>query len=338
MRRASRAVVVAVSFTCLGLALSRSAAAQDKEADAERLFREGQALMEQRRFGEACPKFEAAYAKDRQLGTLLNLAFCHKEQGATWYAWLEFREAEVKAAELKRTERRDFARERLNELERSLPKVVLDNPRKLLLTDVLVEDRRVPEAERGAVFTSEEGKRKFTFRAKGKKSATVLVSIGPKVERAQHVAVPEMEEGEDEAPPKPQPQVIVVPAPAPPPPRPADADASRAGSAQRTIGFAALGVAGAAVVVGGVTGMMTLTNACANNFIHDKSDACTQSDRDSADATSTVATISFVVAGAAATGGLVLLLTSPSRASAATARPRVRPELGLGWAGLRGAF
>jgi tetratricopeptide (TPR) repeat protein len=88
----------------------------DKDADAERLFREGQKLMEERRYGEACPKFDLAYRKDQQLGTLLNLAYCHKELGTTWLAWVEFKEAELKAIELKRTERRDFARQRMAEL------------------------------------------------------------------------------------------------------------------------------------------------------------------------------------------------------------------------------
>src|SRR3954466_3222786 len=119
--------------------------AQTQEADAERLFREGQKLMEERRYGEACPKFEQAYKKDGALGTLINLAFCHKEQGATWYAWLEFREAEVKATELSRPDRRDFAHARLTELEKNLPKVIIDNPKKVPLTEVLVEDRKVWE-------------------------------------------------------------------------------------------------------------------------------------------------------------------------------------------------
>src|SRR5207253_7042855 len=102
-----------------------NAHAQDREADAERLFREGQKLLEERRYGEACPKFEQAYKKDNALGTLLNLAFCHKEQGAVWYAWLEFREAELKATDQNRTERRDFARKSLGELERSLAKAAV---------------------------------------------------------------------------------------------------------------------------------------------------------------------------------------------------------------------
>jgi hypothetical protein len=143
LTRAPAIVALALVLVAGGVS---SAHAQTREADAERLFREGQKLMEERRYGEACPKFEAAYKKDGALGTLINLAFCHKEQGAIWYAWLEFREAEVKATELNRPERRDFAHARLTELEKNLPKVVIDNPRKVPLTEVLVEDRKVWEA------------------------------------------------------------------------------------------------------------------------------------------------------------------------------------------------
>jgi hypothetical protein len=307
--------------------------AQDSDADAERLFREGQKLLEERRFGEACPKFEQAYRKDRQLGTLINLAFCHKEQGAIWYAWLEFKEAEVRATELNRPDRRDFARQRLAELEKLLPKVVVDNPRKMPLTQVLVEEKRVPEAERGAVFAAEEGNRKFIFRAKGKKPATQMVNVA-KGERAQHVVVPEMEDaGPDDAPPpdhadapsKPE----VVGSDAAPDPNP--------GATQRTLGWVAIGAGGVALAIGSVTGLMAIT-------AEDKTAA-------SAHDAATVSTISFIVAGVGIGGGLVLLLTAaPSRSASATGAMRTRtvatqraglritPELGAGWAGLSGRF
>jgi hypothetical protein len=333
-----RAIVIASSITIALVCASGHAAAEDKDADAERLFREGQKLLEERRYGEACPKFEAAYAKDRQLGTLINLAFCHKEQGSIWYAWLEFREAELKAGEMKRFERRDFARERLNELERSLPRVAIDNPKKVTLVEVLVEEKRVPEAEHGSTFTAEEGKRKFTFRAKGKKSATVLVPIGAKSSDKQHiqrVPVPEMVDGEDES--ALPPTAVGTPPPVEsvfPPSGGSSASDPGAGSAQRT-----LGLGGAAVVVGGVTGVMTLTNPCAQNFMHDKSPSCSQSDRDGGDTTSMISNVSLIVAGAAGATGLVLLLTAPSRPSSPAGKEGViRPQLGVGWAGLRGTF
>lgn len=330
--------------TAIALVLaSGSAAAQDREADAERLFREGQKLLEERRFGEACPKFEQAYSKDRQLGTLINLAFCHKEQGAIWYAWLEFREAEVKATELNRLDRRDFARQRLGELDKQLPRVVIDNPQKVSLTDVLVEDRKVWEAEHGAPFAAEQGQRKFVFRAKGKKPATVLITIAGSP-RVQHVQVPEMEDGSPDPPPAP-PQVNEQAAA--PPPKTGDAGTERdAGSMQRTIGWLAIGVGGVATVVGAIEGLITLSSPCSGGK------GCEPDERSSARTTGTIADVSFILAGIGIGGGAILLLTAPSapstqsatrvrpapRAAGAGITPHVTPRLGLGFIGLSGTF
>ena len=317
----------------LVVAVPRTVAAQDREADAERLFREGQKLLEERRFGEACPKFEAAYSKDHSLGTLINLAFCHKEQGAIWYAWLEFREAEVKANELNRADRRDFAKQRLAELEKQLPKVIIDNPQKLLLTDVLVEDRKVWEAERGAVFAAEAGQRRFIFKAKGKKNGALLINISSvgKGDKVQHVVVPDMEDGSD-APlrsdtvgdaPKPE---------APPAEQPSD------GSMQRTIGWIAIGVGGVAAVVGSIEGISTLSSPCSGGKL------CLPDDKSSANTSATIADIGFIVAALAVVGGIALIATAPSGApaqqpaSSARSTITLTPRLGPGWASLSGTF
>jgi hypothetical protein len=317
-------------------------AQQDREADAERLFREGQKLLEERRFGEACPKFEAAYTKDHSLGTLINLAFCHKEQGALWYAWLEFREAEVKATELNRPDRRDFARHRLVELEKQLPKVVIDNPQKVPLTDVLVEDRKVWDAERSTPFAAEAGQRRFIFKAKGKKPAATMVSV-VKGEKVQHVSVPEMEDGVEAPPPSDRPIEPAAPKPEAPPPSD--------GSMQRTIGWVALGVGGVAAIIGTIEGVSTFSNACHGGKVGPE---CTPDERAAGSTSGAISDVSFVIAALAVGGGLFLLLTAPSASSApppaATARvvPRshaaertrvsITPKLGLGWASVSGTF
>lgn len=316
-----------------------AADAQTREADAERLFREGQKLLEERRYGEACPKFEQAYKKDGALGTLLNLAFCHKEQGAIWYAWLEFKEAESKATELNRPDRRDFAHARLAELEKGLPKVIVDNPRKVPLTDVLVEDRKVWEAERGAVFAAEAGARKFTFRAKGKKPATILVNVS-RGERAQRVTVPELEVlTADDVPP---PTVVTPPVEPPkrdavtPPPAP---EAST--SPQKTIGWVAIGVGSGAAALGLVTGAITMFGPCGHK-------ACTPDQRSSSSTTAAISTVSLIGAGALVATGLVLVLTAPSSGSSSGASDSERrvaaqrlvltPMVGPTELGLSGTF
>jgi hypothetical protein len=352
MRRALPAS--AALFLWIAL-LSPHARAQpsEKDADAERLFREGQTLMAERRFGEACPKFQDAYRKDQQLGTLLNLAYCHKEQGSIWQAWLEFKEAEVKAVELKRPDRKDFARQRMTELEKSSPlaRVIVDVPakEKAELTEVLVEDRRVYDAEKGSTFAAEPGQRKLTFRAKGKKQIVQLVTIHPKTERPQHIAVPEMED-------QPKEPLVVEPpvrSPDPPPAVHAKPETPKAeepsGSGWRTAMYVAFGVGVPILAVGAVTGVMSLGSDCAlQDGKRDYAKCPANSEkRNDASTISAISTISLPVGIVAVAAGLGILLFGPSPKSTATVGRvptaashaiRMTPEVGAGWAGVRGVF
>ena len=300
-------------------AAAPSAWAQDKDADAERLFREGQKLMEERRFGEACPKLEGAYKKDQQLGTLLNLAYCHKEQGATWQAWLEFREAELKAIEAKRTDRRDFARQRMAELEHSLSRAAVDIPPKLEMTEVLVEDRPVPDAENGSPFAIEPGQRKFTFRAKGKKPATAMVAI-TKGDRTQRVTVPEMTDAPKETEPAPVATAVPAPSkpreimPAPPP------SFSRPPSSQRTVALVVGGVGAAGVLVGSIFGLMTFGSGCSHE--PPGANTCPPDERESASSKGAVSTAAFGVGLVALVAGVALWMTAPQTSSTSTSAYR----------------
>jgi hypothetical protein len=355
--RSSRAFRWLRSIAGLALATAWSPTASgqqvlDQDADAERLFREGQKLMEERRFGEACPKFEAAYRKDQQLGTLLNLAYCHKAQGAVWQSWLEFKEAEVKAIDLKRNDRRDFARQRMAELEKSLARVVIDPTDKVELTEVLVEDRRVPEAEKGQIFAAEPGQRKLTFRAKGKKQVVQLIHI-EKGDRPQRIAVPDMVDEEE--------PVVVAPAEVaretittPVTREVTSPDRSR-GTVQRIVGLATAGVGAVGLTVGSIYGLRTLYNECTDGKPAYPNvpgrPSCTGEQHARYSETGAISTVAFIAGGVLVAGGLVLYFTAPSsRSSAAVggaahapdgpgrAGLRVLPEIGGGWAGVRGVF
>ncbi|MDF2695966.1 MAG: hypothetical protein K0S65_4349, partial [Labilithrix sp.] len=346
MTKLARILIAAVAvglWTAPALAQSTT----DKDADAERLFREGQKLMEERRYGEACFKFEAAYKKDQQLGTLLNLAYCHKEQGATWQSWVEFKEAEVKATELKRSDRKDFARQRMAELEKSLARVVVDAQSKVELTEILLEDRRVPEAEKGVTFAAEPGQRKLTFRAKGKKQVVQLVTI-TKSDRAQRIAVPAMEDQEKEP-------VVAESAPSQEPPRTGPASASAGandpttnGSSQKTVGIILGGVGIVGLGVGAVTGFITLGNDCSKSGKDEnrcpQDPAERQAEEDRGKTTGMISNISLGVGAAALVAGAILYFTAPSGTSSATVgtgtrtQLRMTPQIGAGWAGLHGVF
>lgn len=310
----------------VGLALvfaSSAASAQGSDQDAERLFREGQQQMEQRNFGLACPKFEAAYKIDRQLGTLINLAFCHKEQGSIWYAWLEFREAEVKATELNRNDRKDFVRQKLTELEKddTLAKVIVDNPQRTRIDEIQVEDRKVPEAERGAIFVVETGRRRFTFKAKGKKPAAMLVNV-TRGNRPQHIQLPEFED----APPEPPP--VVKPPPVEPE-RTTPPEKPTPGATQRTVGWIVAGASVPLFVVGAIFGINVLSATCK------KKEECPTTFV-STDGKAAVSTAMFVAGGVVAVTGITLVLTAPTTPSSSAVT--ISPKIGAGWAGLTGTF
>lgn len=312
--------------------------AQDREADAERLFKEGQKLLEERRYGEACPKFEQAYKKDGQLGTLLNLAFCHKEQGATWYAWLEFREAELKATEAGRHDRRDFAKGQLPALEKSLSKLVVDNPKSVPLVEVLVEDKRIPEAEKGAPFAAEPGQRKLTFRAKGDKTGTLLVNL-TKSDKVTHVTVPEMTDDAMKTGPGGDGSGDGVQSRASVPAARAETPSSQ--SSQKTLALGAFGIAAVGGVVMIVAGIMTLTNDCAAlgdsaNCVKD-AEGKGDDEKSRGDTTGMIANIGGAVLLVGGAAGAFLWFTSPKEADKSSG-VKVRPQLGLGYAGLRGTF
>src|SRR5688572_3592069 len=86
-------------------------------ATAEALFREGTALLDEKKFAEACPKLAESHRLDPATGTLLALAFCHEGEGRLASAWAEFAEVAGRAREEGRTDRELVAREHAANLE-----------------------------------------------------------------------------------------------------------------------------------------------------------------------------------------------------------------------------
>jgi hypothetical protein len=124
------------------------------------MFRDGQDLLKKGRVTEACAKFETSYVEDPQLGTLLNLAFCHEKAMRFGRAWLEFREAETRSAATGNKERERFARDRRTGLEKDLMECRVEGTR---LEGVFVDGDRVAGAEKGEAFFVEPGLRTFRF-------------------------------------------------------------------------------------------------------------------------------------------------------------------------------
>jgi hypothetical protein len=111
-----------------------------------------------------------------------------------------------------------------------------------------------------------------------------------------------------------------------------------AGSLQRTLGFVGVGVGGAGLVLGAITGGLVLAKHA------DIAKECTlpggvcprsvQPKIDSYHTVGTVSTVGFIAGGALAAAGLVTLLTAPK----APAKAGVAPMVGLGFVGVDGRF
>ncbi|WP_437291337.1 hypothetical protein [Sorangium sp. So ce406] len=92
-----------------------------EESAAERLFREGRALLVEQRFAEACPLLEESQRLEPSLGTKLNVAFCHERLGHVATAWVAFQEALVTARTAGDAAREAFARARVDALAPRVP-------------------------------------------------------------------------------------------------------------------------------------------------------------------------------------------------------------------------
>lgn len=125
------------------------------------------------------------------------------------------------------------------------------------------------------------------------------------------------------------------------PPRTVDSAPAPKSSARRTVSYVGIGLGGALLAVGGVTGVMALTkeNSLAQRC---PGGACPASERDTLDSARSLAGVSTMtsIAGAAiGLTGLILLLTDGSsneRPPAATGQ--LTPLIGPGSLGLSGSF
>jgi hypothetical protein len=95
MRPIAVGLVLAFAF-----AIPTLAHAQNKNADAEKLFDEGKALMKEHKLDEACSKFEQSDKLDPGVGNELWLADCYERSGKLAEAYKQFTATEKLAASL----------------------------------------------------------------------------------------------------------------------------------------------------------------------------------------------------------------------------------------------
>ena len=144
-------------------ALASPAFASD-EAAAEALFQAGITLMKQKQYAEACPKIEASYKLDPQIGTLLNLADCHEKQGLLAQAWSEWGQARDKAKREGDTARVDLASRKQAALSPRLPRIIVNIQGDLDGLAVFRDKTNLDPASFGVALPVDPGPHSITIR------------------------------------------------------------------------------------------------------------------------------------------------------------------------------
>lgn len=308
LRRAGVGLLVAAHV----LAVSPVVHADAKTAQAEDLFQRGRKLMQEQKYAEACPLFASSQKLDPSLGTLLNLADCHEKVGKTASAWGEWREAAQLAAKEGDTKREQIATDRAAALESKLMRLavkVTDTTSGLVVSR---DGEAIDPATYGLALPTDPGVHRIEASAPGKKPWSVEVKLD-KEATTETIEVPALEDAPPEPPPavKEPPPAVVAPPPAPP------KDAADPGSGMRTAGLVIGGVGVAALVTGGVFGLVASSkwssgkddcpgNVCRTQAAFD--------DTQDARRFANLSTIAFVVGGVCTAAGLGLYLAAPSRA------------------------
>ncbi len=303
-----RSRTLASSVLAVAIVLGATSAHAQNGALAEQLFREGKALMEQKKYADACPKLKESHRLDPGSGTVLLLAACWESSGKLASAWGAYEEAVALARHDGNTKREKAAQSRSRALESKLAHVKFD-----------VEGATVPGLELrldGELIGSagwsklpiDPGTHSVDVSAPGKQkwSGTFVISTESGADVIEKV--PALMDVPIVAPP----QVIETPAKAisTTPPVASNSPLKPTGIAIGVVGLVA-------VATGSVLGGLAISASS------DAKSRCSLSSCTDADAVNTnnraktfadVSTVTLIVGGAALVVGIVLFVVAPKSA------------------------
>jgi hypothetical protein len=314
MTRTMRPTAAVATGAVLAMVSFGGSARADKASDADRLFREGQTLLEKGSLDDACARFQESNDLDSTLGTVLALAYCDEQHGKKSAAYQKYVMVE-RAAEAKGdASRKNFAHEHAKKLEGDVPRLVLTNlPRNALVT---VDGQNVAYVPAGVPIGS--GEHAIIVTAPGKSPTPALeLTVGDSETGKKQVSVPDLRDDPNYQPDRP---------------------------GRRMAGFIIGGVGIAGVAVGSVFGLKTFSDRSSADSAVDCKDKtqCGPIGYASISDAKTAATISTIGFGVGVVGlgvGAWLILTSNGTSEApAPATAHVTPLVGPGSLGLRGTF
>lgn len=307
--------VLRSALTCLSLVLRPAPASADEGADegalAEALFREGQQLMAQKNYEQACPKLAESQRLDPSTGTLLNLAVCHESQGKLASAWKEFNAAVVAARRDQRQDRVDFAKQRIASIEPRLSRVtvVVPSEHEVSGVEIQVDSIELKRPAWGVPLPLDPGSHEITAQAPGRQTWSFHFEVkqGP---HSQTINVPALELAPEPAEP-----VGQTDASGHYDPGPEDQSPSRGGT-QRVVALSLGGAGIVGLVVGSAFGVVALDKFGQSNETGcdgNDCDAAGSALRNDARAAGDIATVGVIAGGVLLATGVVLFLSAPRK-------------------------
>jgi hypothetical protein len=297
---------------------------------------EGRQLLAEKKYSQACPKFEESQKLDPGIGTLFNLADCFERVGRTASAWARFLDVAAAAHASRQADRERVARERASKLEPTLPRLAIQVKGPAPQLRISKDGAEVGAAEWGTPVPVDPGEHVIEASAPGKiawRSSTQVAASAIAI-----VTIPPLEDDRTAA---------AAPLTATPVNVPLGdvqrpvvgsglgrerAESPSSGGAQRAGGYVvgALGVGGLATGV-----VFSLQQASKNKEAEDQcpTGTCPQAQIDRHTATvaevrkwRTASIVAYATGGAALVTGIVLVLTAPK--GSATSSVHLVPLVG----------
>jgi hypothetical protein len=170
-------------LTLVGFAARQASADEPELANqADETFLEGRALLKDKRYAEACPKFQQSQAQDPASGTLLALAYCQELSGQLATSWSSYLAAAQLAEHEGHADRQAAATERARALAARVSSVTLSVPPELLELPgfhVLRDGVELERASFGVPIPMDGGSHVFVATAPGRVSWTDTVTLRP---------------------------------------------------------------------------------------------------------------------------------------------------------------
>ena len=333
-----------ISLLFAGALTPSLALAQTSDADkatARDLTIEGYRALESRDYTAALDRFTRADALYHAPSVILGLARAQVGLGKLvsaqeLYSRAAHETLPPSASTASKKAVRDAQRE-LEALSLRVPSVII-RVKGSDAARVTLDGVEVRSAALGVKRPVDPGKHLITASAAGLATREITVTLA---EGKSESVTLELKPRPTEAPPA---VVVALTAPAMTPPDPIPPETGpipAPGSTRRALSFVALGLGGAGLLVGGITGGIALSehgeiaDSCAEGHCSLPQQSTLQPKIDAYETMGAASTIGFIAGGALAATGVILILTTPG---AKTPRATVAPIFGPGFFGAKGSF